>query len=540
MRHIFLSFISILVFQFSAVLTAQDIVADFGKCRIRIMKESERNLRLSKAKDELVLVSESGRFNLHFSDSGSDTLPFIDNNGNSITDYIDTALVEIDEIYKQEVTDLGMSFPNLETVDIYFYAIGDLYGETTLQSNCDYPYTGKSEIHVNNIISSFYTKGMDMIRVTLAHEFHHVLQFQKGAWLGRDCNSDSFSSYDFLFYYEMSAVFYEEAVYDRINDYYSYIKFSDNSGRTVFDQPNSPGLYSNTSLYIYGAGVFFIFIRDQYGLQKAKEVEKRILELLPNYPPTVSMAKACNDVLNKPINELFHDYSIAVSLTGKYKIEGHSFSESDFYPLLSKKSNVIQVSENGFVSMNIQIEQTGFSVYWFLFNNREYPVVFSNGNFEQLNDEGIYTSHDNIKANIDFTKMQIEYSVEQLANYKMIRASLIDTSLKSIYDFSPKSVYTFFGSDLYAFPNPVELSKSEIFNIPVKSNANSPKVNVQIIDVTGNVLLNRDGITFSSDLVIFEINLKKDLKTQISSGVYFYFASSGDKIINSGKFAVIK
>lgn len=539
MKHIFLSFISIFSFQFAF---SQDEVFDFGKCRIRILKQSERELRLRRAADELFLTSESGRFRLHFYDSGSDALPFIDINGNSITDYIDTALVEIDEIYKQEVTDLGMSFPNLETVDIYFYSIGDLYGETTLSSNCDYPYTGKSEIHVNSLINADFlsTNGMDMIRVTLAHEFHHVLQFQKGAWMGRDCSSDSFSSYDFLFYYEMAAVFYEEAVYDRINDYYSYIKYGNGNGRTVFAEPNSPSLYSNAGNYIYGSGIFFIFIRDQYGLQKAKEVEKRILELLPDYPPTVSMAKACTDVLNVPVTEVFHNYSTAVSLTQNWKMDGRSFSEADSYPLLAKKANSISVSDVGTVSMFIPISPTGFSIYWLSYNGREYPLVFSNGNFEQFNDEGYSTAPDNMNVFVDLKRLSVEFSVQNLRNFKTIKASLIDTVSNSVYDFSAKSVYKFDGSELTSFPNPVNLSKSEVLNIPVKGSSDSPKIILQIFDITGKVLLSKTGVAFSSDLIIFEINLLKDLKPQVSSGVYFYFASSGDKVLNSGKFAVIK
>jgi len=540
MKNIFTGFILFFCFQFTASLSAQETIADFGKCRIKVYNQSDRQLHLSKVADEQVLTSESGKFNFHFSETGNDALPFIDNNGNNITDYIDTILVEIDDIYKQEVTDLDLSFPNLETVDIYFYSLGNLYGETTLQSTCDYPYTGKSEIHVNSFINSFFTKGMNMIRVTLAHEFHHVLQFQKGAWLGRDCTSDSFSSYDFLFYYEISAVFFEEAVYNNINDYYNYIKSSNNVGRTVFSEPNSPRLYSNTSDYIYGAGVFFIFIRDQYGLQKAKEFDKRILELLPNYPPTTSMAKASTDVLNKPISEVFNEYSTAVSLTGKYKIEGHSFTESNYYPLLSKKNNIIPVSGSGIVSITIPIPQTGFSVYWFSYNNKEYPVVFSNGNFEQMNDEGIQLVEDHVKANINFNTMKINYSVENITDFKTIRASLIDTSLKSVSLFSEGGVYLGSNSDLFAFPNPVILANSGTINIPVNGSSDSPKINIQIIDVGGTVLLSKNIVKFSSDLVIYEINLQNELKSKISSGVYFYFVSSNDKLLNSGKFAVIK
>lgn len=60
--------------------------------------------------------------------------------------------------------------------------------------------------------SSYYTRGINALKVTLAHEFGHAVQLLSyGLW-----DED-------IWFYEMTSIWLEEAVFDDVNDYYAYI-----------------------------------------------------------------------------------------------------------------------------------------------------------------------------------------------------------------------------------------------------------------------------------------------------------------------------
>jgi len=66
------------------------------------------------------------------------------------------------------------------------------------------PERYSSNIDINNdfIGSSFFTKGIQALRVTAAHEFHHAIQFGYGWW-----GSDE------RYAYELTSTWMEDVVY---------------------------------------------------------------------------------------------------------------------------------------------------------------------------------------------------------------------------------------------------------------------------------------------------------------------------------------
>jgi len=96
------------------------------------------------------------------------------------------------------------------------------------------------------------------VRVTLAHEFFHVVQF------GIDYN-------EFRGWMEMSAVWMEEEQYDHMNDYYSVLHY-------FFDHPRA-SLQSPDLFHQYGSSVFPIYLSERHGRDIIRDIWLRCGDL---------------------------------------------------------------------------------------------------------------------------------------------------------------------------------------------------------------------------------------------------------------------
>ena len=210
---------------------------------------------------------------LHWATATSDAVDPTDSSpSNSVPDYIDDALEETQRVWKREVNRFDFKRPqgdaNSNTdgpnglLDLYFTDLGDdgLYGYCTT----DEPDAGdKKRVSAYCVLDNDYdpgqydapepeVSGLDALRVTLAHEFFHAIQF----------------NYDWReapFLMEGSAVWMEDQIprYDDINASYAYIFDS------VFHQPEIPlDAYDegdDGENFEYGAFAFFTWLAEDYG-----------------------------------------------------------------------------------------------------------------------------------------------------------------------------------------------------------------------------------------------------------------------------------
>ncbi len=212
-------------------------------------------------------LSLSGRFLLHYDTEGSEAVPTEDLDGNGVSDYIDLAAVILDSTWILEIDELGYDAPpsdnglNGDEYDVYFSDLGRgaAYGFTYPEEsgNTTYSYLELDNDYTNSIYQQ--TKGKDALRVTIAHEFHHAIQF--GYYQGNDG----------IWWQESTSTWMEEVAYPHVDDYLQYLP-------SFLDVPHR-ALNSGSRLggfHIYGTSIFSHFLDQRYG----REVNLQIWEEL--------------------------------------------------------------------------------------------------------------------------------------------------------------------------------------------------------------------------------------------------------------------
>ena len=170
-------------------------------------------------------ISPSGKFRIHFETTGSNRVPSDDFNSNGIPDYIEEVAEAADSSYQHEIDTLGFTDPigANEVYDVFVQNLANIgaYGLTNNRTSGSYACNSNSPgtcIYIENDFLG-YPPNTDpegdvigSIKVTMAHEFKHAIQFAQNNWQG---NADRWA--------EMDATLMEEVVYDDVNDYYNYI-----------------------------------------------------------------------------------------------------------------------------------------------------------------------------------------------------------------------------------------------------------------------------------------------------------------------------
>ncbi len=186
---------------------------------------------LLKPKRQYSVVSPSGHFTLHYDLTGYNKVPAKDSLKNGIPDYIDSAAVILDHVWDVEINQLGFRPPPdstgqpVKSYPVYFTNMG-YYGVTNFDLNEDIAslpgqnYASYLELHNNFAGSGFATNGLDALKVTAAHEFHHAIQL---GYQLRWNNENGFPELPDRFFMEMTSTFMEDYVYDSINDYVQYV-----------------------------------------------------------------------------------------------------------------------------------------------------------------------------------------------------------------------------------------------------------------------------------------------------------------------------
>ncbi len=203
------------------------------------------------------LLSPSGHFRVHYDTEGVNAVSRKDADANGIPDYIDLTLAILDSTWVLEIEQLGYKPPPSDNglgggdeYDVYVVELGvgrSYYGFT-------YPGTAGittySHLEVdNNFTDPGYkqTRGLDALRVTIAHEFHHALQF------------GYYAKFDGSWWQESTSTWMEEVAYPHIDDYLQYL--------TYFLGEPQRALNSGTfgSLHTYGSAIFSLFLDQRYG-----------------------------------------------------------------------------------------------------------------------------------------------------------------------------------------------------------------------------------------------------------------------------------
>ncbi|UCD16666.1 MAG: hypothetical protein JSV44_09410 [Candidatus Zixiibacteriota bacterium] len=297
-------------------------------------------------------ASPGGYFLLHYTTTGFnavyqaniDTL----NGGDGVPDFVNQIAMIADSVWMKTIDDLGFPVPPPDgfypeggdnRYDIYIRVLGpSIFGMTTPEvpvSNMS--ITSFMEINTDYRIGPYVTKPLDAVRVTLAHEFFHAVQF------GMDFTEfyETDDGMKLFFWWEMSAVWMEEQLYDHVNDYYFYIPF-------YFELPWKSFQWS-FGLHQYGAGIFPIFLSEKWGTDIIFDIWNRCQYYGegPDFLQAADDAIAASSGGQYDLRMAFQEFTIWNFLTGKRQgraPEGWGFSEGADYPGLSESVFLIHTA----------------------------------------------------------------------------------------------------------------------------------------------------------------------------------------------------
>jgi hypothetical protein len=174
------------------------------------------------------IIYNTANFDIHYTTTGKDSVPLTDvNPANSIPDYIDFIAAVLDSVYINDVKDKYTMPPpdgvngGSAVYDVYIQNLGaGLYGYcqpeamAPLGDNPNSPAIIEKDAMTSYLVLSndySWTASVDTsIKVTVAHEFFHAIQF-------------GYESNDSGFLYEATAVWMEDHRYPGLDDNLQYL-----------------------------------------------------------------------------------------------------------------------------------------------------------------------------------------------------------------------------------------------------------------------------------------------------------------------------
>ena len=290
--------------------------------------------------------SPAGHFLLHYDTSGSEAVPAEDADGNGIPDYIDLAATILDSTWLLEIDGLGYDPPpsdnglNGDEYDVYFSDLGRgaAYGYTYPEQggNTTYSYLELDNDFTNPVYQQ--TRGHDALRVTIAHEFHHAVQF--GYYQGNDG----------VWWQESTSTWMEEVAYPEIDDYLQYLPSFLNVPHRSLNSGNRLG----SDFHIYGTSIFSHFLDQRYDRKTNRliweELARRASAHLEHFDRTLRAIEPGG------LNAVVGQFAVWNYFTG-HRHRDDYYAEGFKYPTVPSKN--VEIVTNSTVRDSSDLNATG-------------------------------------------------------------------------------------------------------------------------------------------------------------------------------------
>lgn len=292
---------------------------------------------------------------VHYADTGShapyeagiDTLP-----ADGVPDYINRMTEIFEYVIDIETGDLnlgkmGFNLPPADNgrggdnrYDIYVMNLGAGYYGFTMPEGVAGQYQLSSFIEIENDFSgTFYQNDpITAVKVTAAHEYFHAIQFGYDA-LEFDYDNVSDPNTYKPWWFEASAVWAEEIVYDSLDDYINYLPYFFgypwmNLGTFSYD------LGDPRAFHPYGSSVWPIFLTEKYAPDIVRQIWERCAAV-PGYNTLIAM----NNVLAQhsvTLSKSFLEFSVWNYHTDIYANPALCYSEGASFPAVALTGYISQ------------------------------------------------------------------------------------------------------------------------------------------------------------------------------------------------------
>lgn len=464
------------------------------------------------------ILSPSGRFRIHYDTSDINEPALLDSRGNRIpnTDlaYAQEVAKTFDHVYAIEVDSLGYLPPpmqfNAKEYQVYILDKGSVYGETML--DIPFPCNNTTQcyatyIEIDNDFTTYYTRGIDAMHVTAAHEFHHAIQLGKYGYWTLD------SQYRFM--YELSSTWMEDYLYPAVNDYRNYLG-------DLFNFPE----YSFFRRAGYELILWAKLLEKKYSPQMLRLTWDEMKKVEPLTASNRALITAQSNFTSE-----FCSFALWNYFTSYRTVDSTYYPDAREYPRVLPKQSIELL--NGMATCSDQLAPLS-SHYIKIYKGIDTATfIISNIDFSRaVNRDQSRTAY-----TLEIRQQGSDASFSKLSNgwgYKFTSTDPNNLCLKVLVS-DIQSVPNV--ASLY--PNPFDPSRADylFFTLPPTVSQKKVQLNVYTVSMdqisqTDEVVMREGGLTF--------IKWGGFVRTgeKIKSGVYFYSVVFGEEI-NIGKFVVL-
>ena len=485
-------------------------------------------------------VSKSGYFLIHYDIEGEHKVDLTDIDKNGIPDYVDSTAIFCDEVFKAEIEEVGFIPPLKDTLggndkfDVYLTQLTtdttSIYGFTGLdyetilsdkfiQGVCyiyiDNDYSIKDSIKVTESkkIPAYFTTGYEALKITIAHEFHHAIQFAYGYTVIPSASLN-----------EMYSTFMERLVYPNSKDYYQY--FSD----LMYAPINYPfGLGEGKVGYRWS--VFPEYLYKTGG----NKLLRKVWELISNENDGYTALDSSLIYNGSSLNEAWKDFMNYVYFTST-RAQGEKYlsNASELRKLTFSKSFNIGNIEQSHTDILMPYQIVSYRVYVENSNSQKPSIVdFVISNYDSVS----VKTQELIPAEFNFI-----ISKEFLDGFQKIDG--VELYYKIISDNNKVKAVTYVNegilnnNSIFTFPQPYRMSKDEKISFSLVSD-DIYETDAQI-EVFDNEMLRiyNDKIKLSLESGYKSINIMKEDLKKLGNGIFYYLITTANSNY-FGKFVII-
>jgi hypothetical protein len=219
-------------------------------------------------------VSSAGHFRIHFDTDGMHAVEPEDVDANGVPDFIDSVAFYLEHAWDFEINVLGYAAPPPEPrgagpeIDVFICELGLSYYGGAIPETGNTVGTNPFREHGymvldNDFQGSYKTKGIDAVRVTAAHEFHHIIEFASyRTALGGPGGIAQYALY------ESTATWMEEEVHPDVDDWDQYVN-------AFLDEPHRFGYSTHNNVDAttgYAHMLYLEYLEKRFGRNVIREI----------------------------------------------------------------------------------------------------------------------------------------------------------------------------------------------------------------------------------------------------------------------------
>jgi hypothetical protein len=491
---------------------------------LSVEKQGQLRQLLQRTEMQTSRLSPSKRFRIHYDTSTSNTPALITDGTsahrlqNTYEQFIDSVAYYFDYAWKLEVDTLGYPAPPSDGAqgggpefDVYVEEMGtNEFGLTSWNQSTDLIEDGARQrfstyIEIDNDFLGFRTPGIDGLRITAAHEFHHAIQVGDFGWWTTVPNFDRY-------FYELTSVWMEHIAFPGIHDYYFdlqnyFQRFRDGFGRS---------LSFNTSTFAgYERSIWAQFLSKRFG----RDVMKSIWTGIRTAPALSSMATTLSQY-GTTLESEFALFSSWNFYTSDRADPQHYYDDGRSFPRFTPNVSTTFTGLSTTVSGSAPPLSTQF--YEIALSSDTITAVVTNVNVAGAQDAN--SQQADLKLNLSSGDFQPPY--QRVTSGLGLSFSTSDSKQwRTLYLQSSTRGNANAGQE--PSPNPVRLSQNEKLVLPVVGASNGP-AEVYFLNSALELVFSRQYTlreAFGSRYVDVPAS---DIRGSVSSGIYFVVAKCGD------------